>query len=762
MPSSSAAPASTTSRTSTSTSRATSWWSSPACRGSGKSSLAFDTLYAEGQRRYVESLSAYARQFLGRWRSPTSTPSRGSRPAISIEQKSTVAATRAPRSRTVTEIYDYLRLLYARVGGRTARAAAESSGAQTAQQIVDQVLALPEGTRLMLLAPVVRGRKGEYREAARADRARRASCAPASTARCYDARRRAAELDKQEEARHRGRRRPPGRRAEASSASRRLASRRRSQVGERHRRAARPDDGAPSTSACLRAATPAPTAALASRSSSRGCSRFNSPYGACPTCDGLGMRLEHRSASSSCATRSLSLAGGAIAPWRPRHRRCYRMAHDRGLAEALRLRSRPRPGGELPEEVRTALLYGSGGDEITFTLRGRARPRVRLRARSRASCRARAALQGDRVGRRPRASWSEYMTRAAPAPTCGGARLRPEALAVRVGGRNIDATWRADGSRAAPLGRRAAGSPTRERRSPARSLKEIRDRLALPGRRRPRLPHPRPRRRRRCPAARRSASGWRRRSAAGLVGVLYVLDEPSIGLHQRDNARLHRHPRSACATSATRCSWSSTTRRRSAPPTTWSTSGPGAGIHGGEIVAAGHARRRSQASPDSLTGRYLRGERGDPGADDAPQAATAERLIAIAGRAAEQPEGRRRRDPARARSPASPASPAPARARWSTTSCTRPWRADFYRSSRPPGAARRRSTGSSSIDKVIDIDQSPIGRTPRSNPATYTGVFDHIREAVRTTPRRRCAATRPAASASTSRAAAARPARATA
>ncbi len=681
--------------------------------GSGKSSLAFDTLYAEGQRRYVESLSAYARQFLGQMDKPDVDSIDGLSPAISIDQKTT---TRNPRSTvgTVTEIYDYLRLLYARIGHPHCPVCGKPIVGQSAEQIVDQVMALPEGTRFTVDAPMVRTRKGEFRELfeeLRADGYTRVR---------VDEEQRlleeTIELDKQ--VRH-----------TISVVVDRLVMKAglRARLTDSVETALRLADGLVEISevdgerrtfseklACPDGHVSMPE--LAPRIFS-----FNSPHGACPRCTGLGMQPEI-DPELVVPDPSLSISEGALVPWTVINSNFYEQVvqaiadrYEIDLETAWR---------DLPEDRRRLFLYGTDGEKLYVTYRNRmGRKRsymlafegivTSLERRYRETD---SAYQKERI--------EEYMT-LRPCPECKGARLKPTSLAVTVGGRNIAELTRSSVERAITFVDELELTET-EGAIGARILKEIRERLGfLENVGVGYLTLDR--------AAGTLSGGEAQRIrlatqiGSSLMGVLYILDEPSIGLHQRDNARL-------LATLERLRDLGNTVIVVEHDEETIRAAdhlvdmGPGAGEHGGEVVAQGTPREVMRAKR-SITGAYLSGRKQIPVPDrrmhdsgwfgvrgatehnlqDIDVSLPVGKLICVTGVSG---SGK------------------------STLVNEVIFKALANRVQRTrvkPGA-HREVVGFEAFDKVIDIDQSPIGRTPRSNPATYTGLFDHIRELYARTP----------------------------
>jgi excinuclease ABC subunit A len=737
--------------------------------GSGKSSLAFDTIYAEGQRRYVESLSAYARQFLGQMDKPDVDFIEGLSPAISIDQKS---ASRNPRSTvgTITEIYDYLRLLYARVGQPHCPVCGRPVTRQTPQQIVDRIMDLPDGTRFQVLAPVVRGRKGEYeglldelakqgfsrvridgevqdvgeqRDAGRLARyeqhtievvvdrlvrrdgiVRRLTDSLETALRLADG---VAEVQLVPRSGTNG--------ADAGDGDKARPAR-----GRAAGKSGRAGGGRASGAARGRAkASSAPVEAnrtegadeeiltfsqhlacnydglsfdeLAPRSFS-----FNSPYGACPHCAGLGTRYEV-DPELVVPNPALSLSEGAIAPWSGnRTEYFYRVVAAVADAYGFSVKT---PWSKLKKSEQRVLLQGSGTRQIHVQYRnryGRVRsyhthyegvlPYLQRRHSEAESDHGREMIEG-------------YMREVACAE-CHGARLKPESLAVTVGGRNIDELCSLSIGRAAD----AIGTlelSERERMIGERVLREIQarmqflldvglDYLSL----------------NRSAGTLAGGEAQRIRLASqigsGLVGVLYVLDEPSIGLHQRDNRKLI----------------DTLLRLRDLGNTVIVVEhdeetirvadhivdiGPGAGEHGGEIVCSGPLAEL-EATERSLTGRYLTGEmsipvpqmRREPGEEwlvirearehnlkDIDVELPLGCFITVTGVSGS------------------------GKSTLVDDILYRGLMKRIYSSKVVPGR-HRTIEGAETIDKVIDVDQSPIGRTPRSNPATYTGVFDAIRK----------------------------------
>ena len=679
--------------------------------GSGKSSLAFDTIYAEGQRRYVESLSSYARQFLGQMEKPDVDFIEGLSPAISIDQKST---SRNPRSTvgTITEVYDYLRVLFARVGRPHCFNCGRPIGRQTPEQIVDQVMELPEGTRFQVLAPVVRGRKGEYEKLlqdlarkgyprARIDEEVRDLAEPIRLPRNYkhtievvvdrlvakpDIRRRVADSIEQ-----------------ALELAEGIAS-----VAVVTHEGHEEVQTFSQKLACTYCGLSFDE--LAPRNFS-----FNSPYGACPTCDGLGTRLEV-DPELVVPEPDLSINEGAIAPWASSSLEYwYRVLQAVGDAHGFDLDT---PWKKLPKKARDILLDGSeesiyvkyknryGRQRAYWTTFEGILPNIERRYRETESDAAREKL--------------EQFMREIPCRACRGQRLRPETLGVTIGDRNIaDVTDLSIRDALAFTG--DMGLSEREEMIAARLVKEIRARLGFLvdvgldyltlGR-----------------AAGTLAGGEAQRIrlatqiGSGLVGVLYILDEPSIGLHQRDNRRLldtlirlrdlgntlivveHDEATIVAADHIVDI-------------------GPGAGEHGGEIVYSGELKGLLEADA-SLTGAYLSGRRTIPVPEVRRQ--PGERVLRMEGVREHNLQNVNVQIPLGLLVCVTGVSGS-GKSTLVQDVLLRALMQKVYRSRLLPGR-HKKLIGWEQVDKVIDIDQSPIGRTPRSNPATYTGVFDHVRK----------------------------------
>ncbi|CAN7208026.1 excinuclease ABC subunit UvrA [Bosea sp. LjRoot9] len=685
--------------------------------GSGKSSLAFDTIYAEGQRRYVESLSAYARQFLEMMQKPDVDQIDGLSPAISIEQKTT---SKNPRSTvgTVTEIHDYMRLLWARAGIPYSPATGLPIESQTVQQMVDRLTELPEKTRGYLLAPVVRGRKGEFRkemaewlkrgfqrvkvngeffeipDAPALDKkfkhdidvvVDRIVIRPDLGARLADSLEQALEL--------------------ADGIAVFEYADEKTENGEAKRVTFSSKFACPVSGFTI--------AEIEPRLFS-----FNNPFGACPACDGLGheMRIDPE---MIVPDHALSLKKGAIAPWAKSTSPYYGQTLD-SLAKHFGF-SMTKPWSELPEKAKTSILFGTGTEPVRFAYNDG------LRAYEVKKPFEGVITNMERRWKETESDWAReeigrFMSET-PCKTCDGFRLKPEALAVKIDMRHIGEISRLSVKDALEW---VSALPSRlskkQNEIAPRILKEIRDRLTflldvgleyltlargsgtLSGGESQRI---------------RLAS----QIGSGLTGVLYVLDEPSIGLHQRDNERLLgtlrrlrdlgntvivvEHDEDAILTADYVVDV-----------------GPGAGIHGGEIVAKGTPQDILD-NPDSLTGRYLTGEL-SVAVPDKRRKAMKGRSLKIVG--------------ARGNNLKDVTVEIPLGLFTCITGVSGGGKSTLVIDTLYKAVARKlngaidhpapheRIEGIELLDKVIDIDQSPIGRTPRSNPATYTGAFTPIRE----------------------------------
>ncbi|WP_084703995.1 excinuclease ABC subunit UvrA [Phaeacidiphilus oryzae] len=683
--------------------------------GSGKSSLAFDTIFAEGQRRYVESLSSYARQFLGQMDKPDVDFIEGLSPAVSIDQKST---SRNPRSTvgTITEVYDYLRLLFARIGKPHCPQCGRPIARQSPQQIVDRVLELPEGTRFQVLSPLVRGRKGEY-----VDLFADLQTKGYSRARVDGQTVQLTEPPKLKKQEKHTIEVVIDRLTVKGSAKRRLTD----SVETALRLAGGtvvldfvdlPEDD-PERERMYSEHLYCSYDDLSFEELEPRSFSFNSPFGACPECTGIGTRMEV-DPELLIPDEEKSIEDGAIHPWSHGHTKEYFGRLVGALAKELKF-STDVPWAALPQRARKALLYGHKTQiEVRYRNRyGRERayttafegvvPFVQRR-------------HADAESDSSRERFEGYM-REVPCPACQGARLKPVVLAVTMNGRSIAEVASMSIADCAEFLRGMTLSK-REKTIAERVLKEVNERLrflvdvgldylSLD----------------RAAGTLSGGEAQRIRLAtqigSGLVGVLYVLDEPSIGLHQRDNHRLIEtlvRLRDLGNTLIVVEHDEDTIRTAD-----WVVDiGPGAGEHGGKVVHSG-SRAELLANDESLTGQYLAKKR-----------------------AIELPEVRRPRDPARQITVHGAREhnlqdidvSFPLGVFTAVTGVSGSGKSTLVNDilythlARELNGARSvpgrhtRVTGTDLVDKVVHVDQSPIGRTPRSNPATYTGVFDHVRK----------------------------------
>lgn len=681
--------------------------------GSGKSSLAFDTIYAEGQRRYVESLSAYARQFLELMQKPDVDHIDGLSPAISIEQKTT---SKNPRSTvgTVTEIYDYLRLLYARVGVPYSPATGLPIESQTVSQMVDRVMAMPEGARLYLLAPIVRGRKGEYRKELQ-DLQKRGFQRVKVDGKLYEI----AEVPALNKKLKHDIEVVVDRVVVRDGIQTRLADSIETALGLADGIAIA-ENADKDERTIFSAKFACPVSGFTIEEIEPRLFSFNSPHGACPVCDGLGSKM-YFDAEQVVPDGNVSLREGAIVPWsRAATPSPYYLQTLEGLAKFYKF-SLATKWKELPAKTRNAILHGSGDDIVPITYDDGMRsytvkrpfegviPNLERRWRE---------TDSDMI----REDLSRYQSQTA-CETCGGHRLKPEALAVKVGGKHIGEVCELSILEARQwfLDLTLKLKP-KEKDIASRILKEINDRLGflvnvgldyltmarssgtLSGGESQRI---------------RLAS----QIGSGLTGVLYVLDEPSIGLHQRDNAKLLEtlvhlrdigntvlvveHDEEAIRTADHVIDM-----------------GPAAGVHGGEIIAEG-TPADIIASKRSVTGQYLAGTKFVPVPAKRRTAPPNKRIRVIGARAnnlqnisVDFPLG------------IFTCVTGVSGGGKSTLTIETLYKAISRKlnNSREVPGAHDRIEGLEWLDKIVDIDQSPIGRTPRSNPATYTGAFGPIRD----------------------------------
>jgi excinuclease ABC subunit A len=682
--------------------------------GSGKSSLAFDTIYAEGQRRYVESLSAYARQFLQMMEKPDVDSIDGLSPAISIDQKTT---SRNPRSTvgTVTEIYDYLRLLYARIGQPHCPVCGRPIAGQSIESIVDQILRLPEGTKFTVNAPVVRDRKGEYKDLLEQLRGEGFTRVKVDgEQRLLDEE---IELDKKfkhtiEVIVDRLTMKPDIRHRLFDSIETALA------LADGLVTVDLVDKGEEQTFserfACPEHGVGLPE--LQPRIFS-----FNSPHGACPRCTGLGAQQEI-DPDLLVPDPELSISEGALVPWSVGNSTYYESVIQ-AIADRYEI-DVDKPWRDLTEQQQSLFLYGTDGDKVYVTYRNRMgrRRAYMLAFEGIVPSLERRYRETDSAGQRERIE--EYMS-FRPCPVCKGARLKPEVLAVTVGGVNIHEFTQMSVTRAAEFLEGLELTETEELIG-RRIIKEIRERLAFlenVGVGYLQLD--------RAASTLSGGEAQRLRLAtqigSQLVGVLYILDEPSIGLHQRDNGKL-------IATLDRLRDLGNTVlvvehdeqMMRSAD---WLVDmGPGAGEHGGYVVAEGHVDQVEQ-NPKSVTGKFLSRERSIPvperRTDDAGsfwvRGASQHNLKSID---VEFPV---------AKFITVTGVSGSGKSTLVNEIVYKALANRLHRMRVKPGD-HEGCEGIECFDKVIDIDQSPIGRTPRSNPATYTDLFTPIRELYAQTP----------------------------
>ena len=673
--------------------------------GSGKSSLAFDTIYAEGQRRYVESLSSYARQFLDLMKKPDVDSIEGLSPAISIEQKTT---SHNPRSTvgTVTEIYDYMRLLWARAGTPYSPATGLPIESQTVSQMVDRVLALPEGTKLLLLAPIARGKKGEYKKEIE-DLRKQGYQRLKIDGEVYDIE----EVPALNKNQKHDIEVVVDRIAVKEGISERLA--------QSFETALKLSDG-------LVFAEDNTTGERITFSSKFACPvsgftieeieprlfSFNNPYGACPHCDGLGASL-YMDPDRVVPNPRLSISQGAILPWFSRKHGFYSDTL-RSLCDWLGVSDKT-PWNELPQRARDVILYGSGNEPVPMDYH---RFQTYKPFEGVINNLERRFMETESQATRD--EFAQYQS-AAVCEHCHGKRLKPEALAVKIGGLDIMEASEMSIKNALTWFKGIGPNLTPQKQEiAAKILKEIIERLSflnnvgleylnlsrqsgtLSGGEAQRI---------------RLAS----QIGSGLTGVLYVLDEPSIGLHQRDNDRLLE----------------TLTRLRDIGNTVIVVEhdedairaadflvdmGPAAGSQGGNVVASGTVKDVLK-SKNSLTAQYLNGEKQIT--VPAKRRKGSGKSIGLKGARTNNLKNVDLKIPLGTLTCVTGVSGGGKSSLILETLCKALAKELF--NSREPGAVYDKLVGAENIDKIINIDQSPIGRTPRSNPATYTGLFDHIR-----------------------------------
>ncbi|MFH1213140.1 MAG: excinuclease ABC subunit UvrA [Candidatus Neomarinimicrobiota bacterium] len=676
--------------------------------GSGKSSLAFDTIYAEGQRRYVESLSAYARQFLGLMEKPDIDFIEGLSPAISIEQKS---ASRNPRSTvgTVTEIYDYLRLLYARIGVPYCYQCGKRIERQTTQQIVDSIIGMPEDTRIMILAPLIRGRKGEYKEVFR--EVRREGFVRVRVDGKISEIERSLTLDKNKK-----------HNIEVVIDRLIINPTIKERLTESVELALKIGSGL-----LIVLVDGEKEQIFSERLACTDCGisyeeleprmfSFNSPFGACPACDGLGTKMEI-DPDLVVPDDSKSLSQGAIRPLGEQPRGGWYSAILKGLARKYNF-DFVTPFGKLSQDAKDALLYGSEGNALSINLKSdRINGEYRMPFEGVIPNLRRRYKQTTSAGIR---AWIQQFMSTGACPKCNGARLKPESLAVKVGGFSINELSAMSIARFKEFFDQLELNPTDQQIS-QQILKEIRARISFlinVGVEYLNLE--------RTAYTLSGGEAQRIRLAtqigSQLMGVLYILDEPSIGLHQRDNRRLIDtllHLRDIGNTVLV-----VEHDRETIEAADYIVDlGPGAGVTGGEIVFTGTPEEIKKDSR-SLTGQYLSGTRTIP--VPAYRRPGNGKQICLCGATGNNLKNIDVRFPLGKFICITGVSGSGKSTLVNETLFPILHR-HFFNTQR---AVLKYSqiTGLENIDKVIDIDQSPIGRTPRSNPATYTGTFTHIRD----------------------------------
>ena len=685
--------------------------------GSGKSSLAFDTIYAEGQRRYVESLSSYARQFLGQMDKPDVDSIEGLSPAISIDQKTT---SRNPRSTvgTVTEIYDYLRLLWARIGHPHCHVCGRPISGQSAEQIIDQVMELDDGTRFMVLAPIVRGRKGEFAKQLEELRTEGFGRVKVNG----ELRRLDEQIVLDKKFKH-----------DISVVVDRLVMKAelRKRLSDSIETAVALADGLVEIELVERSdsADPPPTPKILTFSEKFACPvhgpslveleprifSFNAPHGACPRCTGLGSQMEI-DPELVVPDPALSIGEGAIAPWAASASNYYDQ-----LTQAISERydvDLDVPWDDLGAEAQEFFLYGTDGERVQVSYRNRFGRRRSYATRFEGIVHSLERRYRETDSDPSREKIEEYMT-LRPCPECKGARLRPESRAVLVDGTALHEFCALSAYRALDWIREREFSE-HDRRIARLVLREIEERLqflenvgigylSMD----------------RASATLSGGEAQRIRLAtqigSSLVGVLYILDEPSIGLHQRDNAKL-------IATLQRLRNLGNTVLVVEHDEGTMRAAdhivdiGPGAGEHGGHVVAEGDAAQVS-AVADSLTGQFLAGTRT---IEVPPRRRRPSGYIGIEGAAEHNLRGIDVKVPLGVLCSVTGVSGSGKSTLVNEVLLKSV--ANALHRTRVRAGAHKRVTGLDQLDKIINVDQGPIGRTPRSNPATYIGLFDQIRE----------------------------------
>ena len=685
--------------------------------GSGKSSLAFDTIYAEGQRRYVESLSSYARMFLGQMEKPDVDSIDGLSPAISIDQKTT---SKNPRSTvgTVTEIYDYLRLLWARVGTPHCPVCGKEIRQQTIDQIIDQVMRLPEATRIQILAPVIRGKKGEHLKIFE-DARKSGYVRVRADGSLYDL---SEEIKLDKNKKH-----------NIEIVVDRLVIR--ADITQRLTDSVEIASGLAGGLVVVNVAGEDRDILFSQNYACEDCGisieeltprmfSFNNPFGACPTCTGLGVQLKV-DPELIIPNRDLSILDGAITAsgWNNIKGDSISRMYFEALAKRYKFKLTT-PVRDLSDEVLDVILYGTKGEKLKLTY-DRANGQGTLMQAFEGICnnleRRYRETQSDSVRRELEECMSEK-----PCPDCCGKRLRRESLAVTVGGLDIDAYCRLSVNAALDFMERLELSPQKMLIA-AQIVKEIKSRLGFlqsVGLEYLTLS--------RSAGTLSGGESQRIRLAtqigSSLMGVLYILDEPSIGLHQRDNDKLLatlKHLRDLGNTLLVVEHDEDTMRAADYIVDV----GPGAGVHGGRIVAQGTAEEIME-NPNSITGAYLSGVRKIPVPSERRKGNG--QFLTVRGAAENNLKDVDVSIPLGTFTCVTGVSGS-GKSSLVNEVLYKKLAADLNRAKTRPGK-HQAIEGEEYLDKVIDIDQSPIGRTPRSNPATYTGLFNDIRELFASTP----------------------------